>query len=184
MTAPTLNPPVGPDDHFLGPADAPAVLVEYGDYQCPHCGRAHAILQDVLDRLGDRVRYVFRNFPLTDIHPDAAQAAEAAESAAAHGGNEAFWDMHDVLFQNQDALAVDDLLGYAEAVGVDAMAVADDLSSGRQRLRVRSDADSAMGSGVTGTPTFFINGVHYRGNWTDPDALVAALRSPQAASPR
>ena len=184
MTERTLHPPVGPDDHYIGPADAPVVLVEYGDYQCPHCGRAHAIVQNVLDGLGDRVRFVFRNFPLTDVHPDAGRAAEAAESVAQHGGNEAFWDMHDILFRNQDALGTDDLLGYAEAVGVDAMAVADDLSSGRQRPRVRSDIDSGMRSGVTGTPAFFINGVHYRGSWTDPEAFAAALRAPQATSPR
>jgi protein-disulfide isomerase len=184
MTEGTLQPPVGPHDHFLGPVEAPVVLVEYGDYQCPHCARAHDIVQDVLGRLGDRVRYVFRNFPLTDVHPDAGPAAEAAESVAAHGGDEAFWDMHDILFANQDALDVDDLLGYAEAVGVDAMAVADDLSSGRQRHRLRADFDGAMRSGVTGTPTFFINGVRYQGNWTDADALVAALRAPQATSRR
>ena len=184
MNEGTLQPPVGPDDHFRGPADAPVVLVEYGDYQCPHCARAHDIVREVLARLGDRVRYVFRNLPLTDLHPDAGPAAEAAESVAAHGGNEAFWDMHDILYKNQDALEVDDLLGYAEAAGVDAMAVAHDLSSGRQRHRVRADYHSAMQSGVSGTPTFFINGVRYDGSWSDADAFAAALRAPQTTSPR
>ena len=170
-----LHPPVGPDDHFIGPADAPVILVEYGDYQCAHCARAHTAVREVIDRLGDRLRYVFRNFPITDLHPDAGAAAEAAESVAVHGGNDAFWDMHAILFENQDALDIDDLLGYAEAAGVDVAAVADDLSSGRRRHRVRADYESAMRSGASGTPTFFVNGIHYRGSWTDPDAFAAAL---------
>lgn len=170
-----LDPPIGPDDHYLGPADAPVVLVEYGDYQCPHCGRAHVVLQEVLARLGPRVRFVFRNFPLTDVHADAQVAAEAAESVAAHGGNEAFWDVHDMLFENQDALEIDDLLGYAEAAGVDVEAVAEDLSSGAQRERVRRDVESGFGSGVGGTPAFFVNGAPFAGAWEDADRFAAAL---------
>ena len=88
-----LNPPVGPGDHALGPADAPVTLVEYGDYECPHCGRAHVVLQTVRAGLGEDVRFVFRNFPLAEIHPHAQAAAEAAESVAAHGGNDPFWAM-------------------------------------------------------------------------------------------
>jgi protein-disulfide isomerase len=175
-----LNTPIGPDDHFLGPADAAVVLVEYGDYQCPHCGRAYRVIHDVLGRLGDDVRFVFRNFPLTAVHPDAQTAAEAAEAVAAHGGNDAFWDMHATLFENQDALEIDDLLGYAEACGVDPLAVADDLSTGRQRERVRADVESGTASGVTGTPAFFVNGVRYEGNWVDADAFAAALREAAA----
>src|SRR6478672_2875618 len=98
MSHDKLNPSIGPDDHYLGPADAAVILVEYGDYECPHCGRANAILKDVLARLGERVRYVFRHFPSTEMHPDAEAAAEAAESVAVRGGNDAFWDMHDILF--------------------------------------------------------------------------------------
>jgi protein-disulfide isomerase len=177
-----LNPAIGPDDHFVGPADAPVVLVEYGDYQCPLCARAHAVLQDVLGRLGDEVRFVFRNFPVTDVHPAAQVAAEAAEAVAVHGGNDAFWDMHDILFENQDALDIDDLLGYAEACGVDPMEIADDLSSRAQRGRVLADIDGAMRSDVSGTPTFFLNGTKFEGNWTDPDAFAASLR--EAASAR
>jgi protein-disulfide isomerase len=171
----TLHPQIGPDDHYLGPADAPVSLVEYGDYECPHCGRAHVIVQDVLSRLGNRVRYVYRNFPLTDIHPHAALAAEAAESVARYGGEDAFWDMHDMLFMNQDALEIDDLLGYAEAAGVNVEDVAEDLSNGAARRRVRADIDSANSSGATGTPTFFINGTRYEGSWTDPEVFAAAL---------
>jgi protein-disulfide isomerase len=170
-----LFPPVGPDDHALGPADAPVVLVEYGDYECPQCARAHAALVAVLSRLRDRVRYVFRNFPLTDIHPHARRAAEAAESVAVHAGSGAFWDMHDMLFANQDALEIDDLLGYADAAGGVADEVADDLSWGAARARVRADVESAYRSDVNGTPTFFVNGSRYEGPWTDPDALVEDL---------
>jgi protein-disulfide isomerase len=177
-----LIPPIGPDDHYLGPADAPVVLVEYGDYQCPQCGRAHPVLQDVLARLGPRVRFVFRNFPLTGRHPDAEAAAEAAEAVAAHGGNDAFWDMHDILFENQDALDPDDLIGYAEACGVDPVAVAEDLSSGAQRVRVRNDFTSGFDSGVTGTPSFFVNGARFDGNWGDPGEFATALETLAASA--
>jgi protein-disulfide isomerase len=177
MSHAKLNPPVGPDDHYLGPAHAAVVLVEYGDYQCPHCGRAHAILQEVLARLGDRVRYVFRNFPMSEVHPDADLAAEAAEAVATRGGNGAFWDMHDMLFENQDALSVDDLLGYADAAGMDVGAIAGDLSHGAQRARVQADVASGMRSGVDGTPAFFVNGSRFTGDWTDPAAFAAALES-------
>ena len=171
----TLTPPPGPDDHALGPDDAPVVLVEYGDYECPYCGRAHEILQDVLWQLRDRVRFVYRNYPLTDVHPRAQAAAEAAESVAAHGGNGAFWDMHDILFENQDALEIDDLLGYADAAGAGAEDVADDLSSGAQRARVRRDVESGEQSDVRGTPTFFVNGKRFEGDWTDPDGFADVL---------
>ena len=175
MSHPKLSPPPDDADHIVGPDDAPVVLVEYGDYECPHCRRAHAILPRVLARLGDRVRFVFRNYPLTDVHARARLAAEAAESVAAHAGNAAFWAMHDILFENQDALETDDLLGYADAVGAPMELVADDLATGRQRPRVRRDMDSAERSGVTGTPTFFVNGARFEGDWADADALAAAL---------
>lgn len=170
-------PPIGPDDHYLGPVDAPVTLIEYGDYECPHCARAQAILPVVLERLGDHVRYVYRHFPLTDIHPHAAVAAEAAESVAVHGGEEAFWDMHNMLFANQDALDIDDLLGYAQAAGVDVEAVAQDLAQRRERGRVRADVQGAMRCGVGGTPTFFINGHRYEGNWTDAERFAAVLEA-------
>jgi protein-disulfide isomerase len=152
-------------------------LVEYGDYECPHCGRAHVILQDVLAELGDEVRFVFRNFPLAEAHPHAEVAAEAAESVAAHAGNEAFWTIHDLLFENQDALEEDDLLGYAAAAGADPHAMADDLAAGAMTARVRADFKSGVRSGVNGTPTFFVNGRRFDGNWGDPGAFAAALHS-------
>jgi protein-disulfide isomerase len=173
MSAGILHTPVGPGDHYLGPADAPIVLVEYGDYECPHCARAHAVLQPTLQQLGDDVRFIFRNFPLAEVHPHAPAAADAAESVAAHGGNPAFWDMHDLLFENQDALETDD-----------PALVADDLSSGAMTARVRADFKSGVRSGVNGTPTFFVNGRRFEGNWADPVAFAAALRAAAHAGTR
>jgi NhaA family Na+:H+ antiporter len=172
-----LHPDVRPDDHVRGPANAPLTLVEYGDYQCPHCGRANLILDVVLRELGDAVRFVFRHFPLTEMHPLAKGAAEAAESVAADAGDDAFWAMHDMLYANQDALEVDELLGYAAAAGADPVRVADDLASRAMAARVDADVAGGMRSGVTGTPAFFVNGRRFTGNWTDADAFTAALQS-------
>jgi protein-disulfide isomerase len=184
MSHGVLDPPFGPEDHVLGPADAAVTLVEYGDYECPHCGRAHGILQGVLAQLGDEVRFVFRNFPLAEVHPDAQSAAEAAESVAAHGGHDAFWTMHDLLFENQDALTEDDLLEYAETAGVTPETVAEDLSTGAMTARVRADFKGGVRSGVNGTPTFFVNGHRFDGNWGDPAAFTAALQSAAHAGTR
>ena len=170
-----LNPDVGPSDHIRGPADAPVTLVEYGDYQCAHCLRAHYVVDVVLGELGDDVRYVFRNFPMIDGHPDVTLAAEAAESVAARAGEDAFWAMHEILFENPDALTIDDLLAYAEAVGANPRAVADDLAQGRMRARVNEHVRSGTRSGVTRTPSFFVNGVRFDGDWNDPDAFTLAL---------
>jgi len=177
-----LKVPIGPDDHVTGPADAPVTLVEYGDYECPHCGHAYHVLRDVLRGLGDDVRYVFRNFPLSESHPHAMMAAAAAESVAAHGGNDAFWAMHEILYENQDALEVDDLLDYAAAAGVDVNAVAEDLSRGTMNDRVRSDFSGGARSGVNGTPAFFVNGRRFDGDWTDAAALREALREAARAA--
>ena len=171
-----LITPVGSDDHVRGPADAPITLVEYGDYECARCAVAHIVLQQVFEEVGDHVRFVFRNFPVADAHQHAWAAAEAAESVAARGGEDAFWTMHDVLFENQDALQDDDLIEYANAAGVDPMAVADDLSAGVRRERVQRDVASGRRSGVRGTPTFFVNGRRFEGDWTDPAALTEALQ--------
>ncbi len=171
-----LIPPVGREDHVRGPASAPITLVEYGDFECPHCGRAYAILKHVLEEVGDRVRFVFRHFPLGQAHPHAWVAAQAAESADAHGGADAFWKMHDVIFQNQDALQPDDLIEYAAAAGVDPSVVANDLAIDATRRRVQRDVDSGRQSGVRGTPTFFVNGQRFDGDWTDPVELMDALQ--------
>ena len=168
-----LRPPVGPDDHALGSATAPVTLVEYGDYECPHCGAAHPIVKRVLRRLGASVRFVFRNFPLGEMHPHAVEAAEAAEAA---GLQDEFWPMHDQLFEHQDALERDDLVGYAKELGLDSARFARDLDRDEIEERVRSDFASGVRSGVNGTPTFFINGTRFDESW-DEDSLVAALES-------
>lgn len=172
--------PVTEDDHVAGPMDAPLTLVEYGDFECPHCGAAHRVVEEIQRLLGDSLRFVYRHFPLTQIHPHAAHAAEASESAAAQG---AFWEMHDVIFENQDALTDRDLVRYAAAIDIDAEQVADDLAAGTWEPRVRRDFASGVRSGVNGTPTFFVNGVRHDGP-LDARSLVAVLRGSGAAAVR
>lgn len=163
-------------DHTLGPPDGAITLLQYGDYECPHCARAWLIVQVVLGEFEDSVRYAFRHFPISEAHAHAAAAAEAAESVAAHAGEDAFWAMHAILFENQDALEIDDLLGYAEAAGAPVLQVAADLSTGAMRERVERHRRAGLDSGVAGTPTFFINGRRFHGDWSDADAFTAALR--------
>jgi protein-disulfide isomerase len=167
-----LRPPVGPEDHAQGSADAPVTLVEYGDYECPHCGHAHPIVKSVLRRLARKVRFVFRNFPLGQIHPHAVEAAEAAEAAGLQGE---FWPMHDRLFEHQNALERKDLEHHAKQLGLDGARFARDLDDGAIEERVRSDFASGVRSGVNGTPTFFIDGVRFDESW-DEDSLYEALR--------
>jgi len=163
--------PVGERDHAQGPAHAPVTLVEYGDYECPHCGRAYPIVKEVQRRLGSTLRFVFRNFPLNESHPHAQHAAEAAEGAGAQGR---FWEMHDSLFEHQRALDDQHLVGYAKALGLDPVAFEHDLRAHTHKTRVREDFLSGVRSGVNGTPTFFINGVRFDDSW-DPDTLTEAL---------
>ena len=172
-TGPQLNPPVSDRDHAQGPAGAKLTLVEYGDYECPHCGRAHPIVKAVQKRLGTRLRFVFRNFPLSNAHPNAEAAAEAAEAAAAQGK---FWEMHDLLFEHQDALEREDLLRYAADLGLDVKRFASELEGAVHRPRVQEDFRSGVRSGVNGTPTFFINGSRFDGAW-DEAGLLAALET-------
>jgi len=177
---PALTLPVGARDHAQGPAEAPVTLVEYGDYECPHCGRAYPIVKSVQKALGTRLRFVFRNFPLSEVHPNAANAAEAAEAAAAQGK---FWEMHDKLFENQDALEPTDLTVYAGQVGIDSRKFASELESHAHEARVREDFMSGVRSGVNGTPTFFVNGERYDGPWDRPD-LIAVVELAIHASAR
>jgi len=166
-----LTPAVSESDHRSGPDDAPVSLVEYGDYECPHCGRAHPIVQEVQKIMGRRLRFVFRNFPLAEAHPHAVRAAETAEAAAAQGK---FWEMHDMLFEHQDALEDADLLRCAKLLGLKVDRVMEELAAGAYVERVRKDFRSGVRSGVNGTPTFFINGVRHDGSW-EPEALLEAL---------
>ncbi len=168
-----LTPPVGPQDHSAGPDDAPVTLVEYGDYECPHCGRAHPVVKAVQRDLGSDLRFVFRNFPLAEAHPHAQLAAQAAEAAAAQGK---FWEMHDMLFEHQDALDAEDIIGYAKLIGLDVPQFARDMEAGTYAKRVRDDFRSGVRSGVNGTPTFFVNGERYDGSWANEKAFIEALR--------
>ena len=165
------------DDHVIGRHAARVTLVEYGDYECPYCARANRVLQVVLTELGDSIRYVFRNFPLPEIHPNAMNAAEAAEAVAARAGEAGFWNMHAILFENQDALETDDLLAYAHAAGADIETVASDLAGGARRARVERDIRLGTQQWVRGTPTFFVNGRKFDGDWTDADGFIEMLRA-------
>jgi protein-disulfide isomerase len=146
-------------------------LVEYGDFECPHCGQAHRVVKELLRRLGRQLCFVFRHFPLTMVHPHAQQAAEAAEAAGAQGQ---FWEMHDVLFQHQDALDDSDLLLYAAALGLDRARFLQELAVHEHAPRVREDFMSGVRSGVNGTPAFFINGARHDGAY-DLATMLATL---------
>jgi protein-disulfide isomerase len=158
-------------DHVRGPIDAPVTVVEYGDFECSYCGQAEPVVRELLREFGD-VAYVWRHLPLTDVHPHAQLAAEAAEAAADQG---AFWEMHDLLLANQDALRPDDLVGYAEQLGLDLDRFATALREHAGAGRVAEDVDGAELSGVSGTPTFFVNGRRHYGAY-DIATLSAAVR--------
>jgi protein-disulfide isomerase len=165
--------PVSPlRDHIQGPVDAPVQLVEYGDYECPYCGAAYPNVKAVQAEMGDQLAFVYRHFPLVNVHPHAEPAAESAEAAGAQGR---FWPMHDLLFQNQRALDVEHLLQYAKAAGVDVARFAREVADRVHLPKVREDFETGVASGVQGTPTFFVNGVHYTGSYEAP-ALLTALQ--------
>jgi len=171
--SPTLSIPVSEQDHSQGPANAPVTLVEYGDYQCPYCGEAYFIVKAVQERFGDRLRFVFRNFPITTSHPYAEQAAEAAESAAAQGR---FWEMHDLLYEHQQSLDGRHLLHLAGELKLDLSKFEADLIGHRYADRVHDDFMGGVRSGVNGTPSFFINGERYDGSW-DQSSLIEAIEA-------
>lgn len=166
-----LKVPVRVEDHVEGEENAPCTLVEYGDYQCPHCGRAYPIIKKVQKHFGKRLRFVFRNFPLNEIHPQAESAAETAEFAGTQGK---YWEMHDLLFENQSRFGPAFFQEAAQKLGLDPAALREALANGTYRTHVRSDFMSGARSGVNGTPTFFINGQRLDGSW-DYEDLVAAL---------
>lgn len=168
-----LTPPVGEGDHTIGPADATVTLVEYGDFECEYCGMAYPIVHALQRRLGPQLRFVFRNFPLKESHPHAQHAAEVAEAAGVRGR---FWEMHDTLYEHQRQLTDADLLRYVEQLGLDADDVARELEAGVYARRVRDQFRSGVRSGVNGTPTFFVNGDRYDGDWTNEDTFLRALR--------
>jgi protein-disulfide isomerase len=171
-----LADPVDPErDHVRGPLDAPVTVLEYGDFECPYCGQAEPVLRELLRDFGD-VAYAWRHLPLNDVHPNAQRAAEAAEAAAAQG---AFWEMHDLLLEHQDALGYRDLLGYAERLGLDVERFDDDLRTRVGAGRIAQDVDSADLSAVSGTPTFFVNDLRHYGAY-DIATLSAAVKAARA----
>ncbi len=168
-----LTQPVSIRDHAEGPAEAPLTLVEYGDYQCPYCGAAYPVVKRLQKRLGKKLRFVFRNFPLTQSHPYALIAAEAAEAAALQGK---FWEMHDLLFEQQTLLKPEIISVWAKRIGLNIEQFGDDIKGGIVEKRIKEDRQSGIRSGVNGTPTFFINGTRYDGS-PDYGSLLAALES-------
>jgi protein-disulfide isomerase len=168
-----LKPPVGAADHFQGSENATVTLVEYGDYQCPHCGHAYPIIKAVQKAMGKKLKFVFRNFPLAEAHPNAVHAAIAAEAASGQGK---FWEMHDIIFENQGRLGDSHLAAYASKIGLNAKQFEQDFSKEIYRNKVEADFESGVRSGVNGTPSFFINGEKYNESW-EADDLLAALES-------
>jgi protein-disulfide isomerase len=164
--------PAAGRDHLQGPISASMLLVEYGDYECPFCGAAYPVVKAVQKELGDRLCFAFRNFPLTNLHPHARHAAEAAEAAAFQ---QHFWAMHDTLFENQDQLEDEDISGYAAALHLDVSRLMSEVAAGAHAARVREDFLSGTRGGVNGTPTFFINGVRYSGAPTVSGLITALL---------
>jgi protein-disulfide isomerase len=161
-------------DHIQGEESAKATLVEYGDYECPYCGQAYPIVKEVQKRLKNKLRFVFRNFPITQIHPHAQHAAEAAEAAAAQNK---FWEMHDYLFEHQRALDDVHLELYAKSIKIDNISKFKyELEQHVHAARVREDFLSGVRSGVNGTPTFFINGIRYDDSW-DAESLEDAIKN-------
>lgn len=174
-----LTVPVSGRDHADGPATAPVTLVEYGDFECPYCGQAYPIVKELQRRLGDRLRFVYRHFPLSNLHPNAQRAAESSEAAAAQGK---FWEMHDALFENQRSLDAG-LERLAREVGLDVERWSSEMAQHTHARKVREDFMSGVRSGVNGTPTFYINGVRHDGAY-DLATLEAAIESAASGEER
>jgi protein-disulfide isomerase len=166
--------PVGERDHAQGPDTAPVTLVEYGDYECPYCGQAYPIIKNIQKHLGDELHFVFRNFPITQVHPHAQHAAEAAEAA---GAQSKFWEMHDYLYEHQRELDDSHLSQYAARIGggIDVTRFDDEMAKHVYAGRVREDFMSGIRSGVNGTPTFYINGERYDDSW-DEETLLETIK--------
>ena len=165
-----LKPPVSDKDHSKGDAGASIELVEYGDYQCPHCGAAYPVIKEIQKVFGNQVRFVFRNFPLSEIHPYAVPAAIATEAA---GMQHKFWEMHDIIFEHQSSLDPQGIRKMAETIGLDMETFASDMDHEILQAKVEADFESGVRSGVNGTPSFFVNGSKFDGGATD---LLELLR--------
>jgi protein-disulfide isomerase len=159
-----LTPPVNSRDHTFGEPGAPIELVEYGDYECPYCGRAYPVAKDIQQQLGKDMQFVFRNFPLSNIHPHAFSAAVATEAAGLQGK---FWEMHDIIFENQKTLEAEDIFLFARRLGLDAERFKNDIQQKSLIDKVEGDFETGIRSGVNRTPTFFINGEKFNGEWSE-----------------
>lgn len=169
----TLKAPITPRDHVLGSANSPVTLVEYGDYECPHCAAAHPIVKLVLEHFGPKVRFVFRHFPLTQVHLNAEAAAESAEFCGAHGR---FWEMHDQIFESQSRLGLPLLFALVDASGLSEVGLHEAIVDGTYREKVKSDLLGGVRSGVNRTPSFFINSRWHDGSYAFGD-LVSAVEA-------
>lgn len=168
-----LRPAINSDDHIQGNKNAPIELVEYGDYQCPHCGRAYPIIKSIQKKLGNDLKFVFRNFALSESHPNAVNAAVAAEAASAQNK---FWEMHDIIYENQQHLDDVALIKYAAKIGLNIEQFEADFETSKFLEKTESDFESGVRSGVNGTPSFFINGEKYEDDWSE-EPLLEYLRS-------
>ncbi len=166
-----LKPPITIIDNASGPDDALVTLVEYGDYECPNCGQAYPIIKTIQQQMKGRLRFVFRNFPLQELHPHALVAAMATEAAAQQG---AFWPMHDIIFDNQEQLSDANLIRWAGQLHLDVAAFKTAMNNDALLKKVEGDRENGIRSGVNGTPTFFINNTRYDGSW-EGDHLLHAL---------
>ncbi len=163
-----MNVKLNDTDHVQGAENAPIVLIEYADYQCPYCGKSYYIIKKAQEKLGDKLKFVFRNFPITELHENAVSAAIAAEAAGKQGK---FWEMHDMLFENQQYLNEYNIMEYAQKLNLDISRFESDYDSVDCVTKVQNDLNSGLELGVQGTPTFFINGQRFEGNWMDPDFI-------------
>ena len=163
-----LIPAVNSNDHIYGNLHAPLELVEYGDYECPFCGQAYPIVKNIQKKLGWDLKFIFRNFPLRKIHPHAYPAAVATEAAALQGK---FWEMHDIIFENQKTLEPENILSFANNIGLDVNRFEMDIANEDLYLKAKRDFESGMKSGVNRTPTFFVNGRKFNGDWSKGQLL-------------
>src|SRR5258708_38250765 len=177
VTVTRLAVPVGPDDHTIGPADAPVSLVEYGDFQCPYCGMAHTILQDLMRLRRETIQFTYRHFPLTNVHPYAELAAEVSEAAGARGQ---FWPMRDWLFEHQRSINPRQLMVGVEQLGLPSDEIADEVGAHLYLDRIRRDFVGGVRSGVNGTPTFYIGGVRHDGGYALDELLEAVDEAAEA----
>jgi len=168
-----LKNPVNNRDHILGIKTAPLELLEYGDYQCPSCSESYLVVKKVLRQFGKNVVFIFRNFPLTEVHPDAFDAALTAEAA---GLQNKFWEMYELLYQNQERLSAQELFSYARQIGLDVNRFEQDIQSQALTAKIEADIEGGIKSGVNGTPTFYINGEKYEKDW-ESDGLIDDLKS-------